>query len=105
MTEAARKPAALALDPVLHQPVRLGIASILAARGETSFNELREALEASDGNLATHLRNLEEARYVAVEKRFDKRRPLSTYTLTAAGRAAFKTYLVHLEKVIKEAKR
>jgi len=100
-----RRPASLSLDPVLHQQVRTAIASILAARGETAFSELREALDATDGNLATHLRHLEEAAYVHVEKRFQGRKPLTTYELTASGRAAFERYLKDLEKVVSEARR
>jgi DNA-binding PadR family transcriptional regulator len=102
---ATKRPASLDLDATLHQPMRLGIASILAGRGETAFNELRDALETTDGNLATHLRTLEDAGYVAVDKRFEGRKPLSTYTLTEAGRAAFARYLKSLEQVIKEARR
>ncbi len=96
---------ALELDPVLHQQARLAIASILAARGETAFGELKEQLELSDGNLATHLKHLDEAKYLVVEKRFEGRRPLTTYELSAAGRAAFSRYLRALESIVKEARR
>jgi DNA-binding MarR family transcriptional regulator len=105
VSQTLKKPLSLELDPVLHQPVRLGIASILAARGETAFGELRDALETTDGNLAAHLKHLEEAGYLAVVKRFENRRPLTTYALGQKGRAAFRSYLAHLEKVIKEAKK
>lgn len=103
--KAARRPASLDLDPVLHQQVRLAIASVLAARGETAFGELRDALATTDGNLAAHLRALEEAGYVTGEKRFEGRRPLTTYALSAAGRAAFGRYIRTLEGVIREARR
>jgi DNA-binding transcriptional ArsR family regulator len=102
---AQKKPASLALDPVLHQQVRLAIASVLAARGETTFNELRDALATSDGNLSTHLRHLEEARYLAIARDFDGRKPLTTYGLSPVGRAAFARYIRALEAVIKEARR
>lgn len=103
--KTAKKPASLALDSVLHQQVRLGIASVLAARGETSFHELREVMATTDGNLATHLRMLEDARYLAIAKGRDGRKPVTTYALSPTGRAAFGRYLRALEAVIKEAKR
>jgi DNA-binding MarR family transcriptional regulator len=105
VSHALKRPASLELDPVLHQQVRLAIASILAARGETTFAELKEALATTDGNLSAHLRQLEEAGYLSVNKLFENRRPLTCLSLTAPGRAAFARYLKHLEAVIKEAKR
>ena len=102
---ATRRPSSLALNPVLHQQVRMAIVSVLAGRGAATFNELRELLDLSDGNLATHMRSLERAGYVEVEKRFVDRRPLTTYALTPAGRAALEAYLAALERVIREAKR
>jgi DNA-binding HxlR family transcriptional regulator len=89
----------------MHQQVRTAIVSLLAARGETAFGELREALDATDGNLATHLRHLEDAAYIRVEKRFVARKPQTTYELTTSGRSAFERYLRDLERVIREARR
>ncbi len=81
------------LDPVVHERVRLGIVSLLAARRSVDYLELRTLLGLTDGNLATHLRVLEKAGYVAVEKRFVQRKTRTSYELTAAGRAAFERHV------------
>jgi len=90
----------LQLDRVIHEKGRLAIMSMLAASPELSFTELREALTMTDGNLTTHIRALQEAGYVAVAKSFQNRRPLTTCSLTAAGRRAFSGYLNLLEKIV-----
>ena len=90
----------LQLDRVIHEKGRLAIMSMLAASPELSFTELRDALAMTDGNLTTHIRALQAAGYVAVAKSFQNRRPLTTCSLTAAGRRAFTGYINLLEKIV-----
>ena len=92
------------LDRVIHERMRLGIVSALAASESLTFAELRRLLDASDGNLSVHARRLEEAGYVACSKTFDGRVPRTEYRLTAAGRRALERYLAHLEAVIAHAR-
>ena len=87
-------------DPVLHQRVRLGIVSALAAGGRTAFNDLKTVLGLTDGNLSVHARKLEEAGYVACHKFFEGRTPRTEYSLTAAGRAALEGYLDQMEALV-----
>jgi len=96
---------ATAVDRLLHDPMRLGIASALAAGGELSFTALKTALEATDGNLSVHARKLEDAGYVACEKGFEGRVPRTTFRLTPAGRRAFEKYLDHMAAIIDTARR
>jgi DNA-binding transcriptional ArsR family regulator len=93
------------LDRVIHERMRLGIVSALAASDSLTFLELRRLLDASDGNLSVHARRLEEAGYVACSKTFEGRVPRTEYRLTAGGRRAFERYLAHLEAVIEHARR
>lgn len=92
------------LDRLLHDRMRLGIVSALAAAGEMSFTDLKESLSATDGNLSVHARKLEEAGYVACEKTFDGRTPRTGYKLTASGRRALEKYLDHMAAIIKAAR-
>ena len=92
------------LDRLLHDRMRLGIVSALAAADELSFTDLKSALNATDGNLSVHARKLEEAGYIACEKTFDGRTPRTGYTLTAPGRRALEKYLDHMAAIIKAAK-
>lgn len=94
----------LQLDRVIHEKGRLGIMSMLAASPELSFTEMRDALAMTDGNLTTHIRTLQEAGYVSITKTFQKKRPLTTCSLTAAGKKAFASYINLLEKVIQQNK-
>ncbi len=91
-----------ALDPVIHGRVRLGIMAYLASVSTASFSELKEKLEASDGNLSTHLRKLEDAGYVLVSKSFAGRKPLTTIGLSEAGRTAWIDYLTHMQSLLSE---
>lgn len=91
-------------DPVLHQRVRLGIVSALAAGGSLSFGDLKTVLELTDGNLSVHARKLEEAGYLSCRKYFENRTPHTDYTLTTAGRAALDTYLNQMEAVIEASR-
>jgi DNA-binding HxlR family transcriptional regulator len=102
---AARGSALPELDRLLHERMRLGIASALAANASLSFNELKNLLGTSDGNLSVHARKLEEAGYLACSKSFEGRVPKTEYRLTAQGRRAFEKYLGHLEALVRAARR
>jgi DNA-binding HxlR family transcriptional regulator len=82
------------IDEVIHGRVRLGIMAYLSSAGAAEFNELKRRLQVSDGNLSVHLRKLEEAGYVAVEK------PLTRISLADAGRTAFVAYLDAIGKLV-----
>ena len=92
------------LDRLIHERMRLGIVSALAANASMSFIELRRLLRTTDGNLSVHARKLEAAGYIACTKTFEHRVPKTDYRLTAAGRRAFERYLAHLEAVIANAR-
>jgi DNA-binding transcriptional ArsR family regulator len=96
---------ATSLDRLLHDRMRLGIVSALAAGDELSFTDLKAALNATDGNLSVHARKLEEAGYVSCVKTFAGRTPRTDYKLTAAGRRALEKYLDHMDALIKAARR
>ena len=89
------------LDRLIHERLRLAIVSALAVHESLSFNELKEMIGASDGNLSVHARKLEEAQYVACTKSFDGRTPRTEYRLTAAGRRSLERYLAHMEALIR----
>ena len=91
---------AQALDRLIHEKVRLGIISALAASGPMSFVELKTLLETSDGNVSVHTRKLEDAGYISCTKSFKNRFPKTEYTLTKAGREALAKYLDHLEAIV-----
>ena len=80
--------------------IRLGIMSVLMVNDYMDFTSLRELLEVTDGNLASHLKALEKEGYVTVEKRFIDRRPNTRYAATAPGRAAFTKHIDALEKLL-----
>lgn len=88
------------LDDVIHSRIRLAVMSILAGAEAADFTYLRDRTGATDGNLGAHLRKLEEASYVEVEKRFEDRKPVTRYGLTAQGRDAFRRYVDRLETMI-----
>jgi len=94
----------LQLDRVIHEKGRLPIMSLLAASPELSFTELREQLNMTDGNLSVHIKTLQEAGFVSVTKTFQNRRPLTTCSLTSAGRKAFAEYIDLLEQIVRQAK-
>jgi len=96
--------AAGGLDRVIHERVRLGIVSALAASEPMTFVELKDALSLTDGNLSVHARKLEEAGYVACTKGYDGRIPRTEYRLTAEGRRALERYLDHMESLIRTAR-
>ncbi len=93
------------LDRLIHERVRLGIVSALAANRALTFNELKKLLRITDGNLSVHARKLEEAGYVSCSKSFQGRMPKTEYTLTETGRKALEKYLNHMEALIQAMKR
>jgi len=95
---------ATSLDRLLHDGMRLGIVSALAAAGDMSFTDLKSALNATDGNLSVHARKLEDAGYVSCEKMFSGRTPRTEYKLTASGRRALEKYLDHMVAIIRAAR-
>ena len=88
------------IDDVIHGRMRLGIMAYLASAEVADFNELKRVLEATQGNLSIHLRKLEDAGYIAIEKSFLGRKPLTRARLTAAGRKAFAAYLDAMAKPV-----
>jgi DNA-binding MarR family transcriptional regulator len=88
------------LDDVIHGRMRLGIMAYLADAEAADFNELKNLLDATQGNLSIHLRKLEDAGYIAIEKSFLNRKPLTRARITDAGRTAFKDYLGAIAKLI-----
>lgn len=90
------------LDDVIHGRMRLGIMAYLASADVADFNELKAVLEATQGNLSIHLRKLEEAGYITIEKSFLGRKPLTRARLTDAGRQAFAAYLDAIAKLLDE---
>lgn len=93
--------AATNLDRLIHERTRLAIVSALAVNASLTFNELKELLHATDGNLSVHARKLEDAGYVACTKSFAGRLPKTEYRLSAAGRRALEKYLDHMEALIR----
>ncbi len=89
-----------ALDRLIHERIRLGIVSALAANQSLTFNDLKRLLKTTDGNLSVHARKLEEAKYIACTKSFEGRVPKTEYALTSSGRRAFEKYLDHMEALI-----
>ena len=88
-------------DRVIHEKTRLAIVSALAVNDRLSFNELKEIVQTSDGNISVHARKLAESIYISAKKSFAGRLPHTEYALTAAGRRAFEKYLGHMEALIK----
>ncbi|MBN2584352.1 MAG: transcriptional regulator [Planctomycetes bacterium] len=95
------EPAHDKIDEVIHQRVRLGIVSSLAAVESLEFTELKTLLALTDGNLSTHARVLQEAGYLEIEKSFKGRKPQTVFRLSAAGREAFRRYVDNLERMLR----
>ncbi|HEX8633516.1 MAG TPA: transcriptional regulator [Pyrinomonadaceae bacterium] len=92
------------LDRLIHERLRLGIVSALAGNASLTFNELKEILKTTDGNLSVHARKLEDAAYITCEKSFEGRTPKTVFSLTDAGRLALTRYLDHMESIIRMAR-
>lgn len=89
------------LDRLIHEKLRLGIVSALAAAPTLTFSNLKKLLDTTDGNLSVHARKLEEAGYIVCEKSFEGRVPKSEYKLTTDGRKALERYLDHMEALVR----
>lgn len=89
------------VERLIHEPIRLGMISALAANHSLTFNELKRVLETTDGNLSVHARKLEEAGYVTCTKSFEGRMPKTEYRITNEGREALEKYLDHMEALIR----
>jgi predicted ArsR family transcriptional regulator len=88
------------INKAFESKARLGIMSVLMVEDRVDFSTLKDTLQLTDGNLASHLRALEEAEYLRVEKQFVGRKPNTTYQATDIGREAFKSHLDALEQLI-----
>jgi DNA-binding HxlR family transcriptional regulator len=88
------------IDRMIHERLRLGIISALAAKQSLTFIELKHTVKTSDGNLSVHARKLEDAGYISCSKTFEGRVPKTEYSLTVAGRRALQRYLDHMEALI-----
>ncbi len=89
------------LNRLIHERMRLGIVSALAVNQTLTFNDLKESMQTTDGNLSIHARKLEEAGYITCTKSFDGRVPRTEYKLAAAGRKALENYINHMEALIR----
>lgn len=89
------------LNKIFDSRIRLGIMSALMVNESVNFNDLKELINVTDGNLATHLKTLEENNYVKVTKGFIGRKTNTTYSITKLGEKAFKMHLEALEKMIR----
>jgi DNA-binding MarR family transcriptional regulator len=89
------------LDRLIHERMRLGIVSALAANPSLTFSDLKRLLGTTDGNVSVHARKLEEAEYISCEKSFQGRVPRTEYRLTERGRAALNAYLSHMEALVR----
>jgi DNA-binding HxlR family transcriptional regulator len=96
--------APLAFDRLIHERIRLAIVSALAVNPSLTFNDLKQLLGTTDGNLSVHARKLEEAGYLSCTKQFEGRVPRTEYALTASGRQALTRYLDHMEALIRVTK-
>lgn len=92
------------LNKTFESRIRLGIMSALMVNADMNFNDLKELLQITDGNLASHLKGLEESGFIKVQKGFIGRKTNTTYAVTKAGEKAFKTHLNALEQMIKSAR-
>ncbi len=88
------------IDEVIHGRIRLGIMAYLSGAGAADFNELKQKLQTTDGNLSVHLRKLEDAGFVAIDKSFQGRKPLTRARMTEEGRAVFIAYLNAMQGLV-----
>ena len=103
-TAAAPAARAANLDRLMHDRTRLAIVTALSVNPSLSFTELKGITQTTDGNLSVHARKLEDAGYVSCTKGFEGRLPKTEFSLTDAGRRAFKKYLDHMEAIIQHAR-
>ncbi len=94
------RPSPSELDPLIHERLRLGILSALVVQERLTFTELRDLLQTTDGNLSVQARRLETAGYVVCDKKFEGRKPKSTYSISSSGRVALEDYLEKLSSLL-----
>ena len=92
------------LNKIFESRIRLGVMSVLMMNEEVNFNDLKQMLEVTDGNLATHLVNLEENGFIKIHKGFVGKKTNTTYTITKTGEKAFTDHITALESMIKGVK-
>lgn len=92
------------INKLFDHRIRLGIMSVLMVNDSVDFNRLKELLAVTDGNLASHIKALEQAEYILIHKQFIGKKPNTTYAASAMGRAAFNKHLAALEQLIKSSK-
>ena len=102
--DGGSKSTPMAFDRLIHERIRLAIVSALAVNPSLTFNDLKQLLGTTDGNLSVHARKLEEAGYVSCTKQFEGRVPRTEYRLSSAGRQALTRYLDHMEALIQATK-
>lgn len=90
------------INKLFDHRIRLGIMSILMVNDDADFNRLKELLDVTDGNLASHVKALENAEYILIEKQFIDRKPNTRYSATKLGKLEFKKHIEALEKLIKK---
>jgi len=88
------------IDDIIHARIRLAIMTILLTRGKTDFATLKKQTKTSDGNLSTHLRKLENAGYIVVEKSFIDRKPITIYWISDIGKKAYAKYIETIERLV-----
>jgi DNA-binding HxlR family transcriptional regulator len=98
------KHSAPSLDRLIHERMRLGIVSALAANESLTFKNLKNLMDTTDGNLSVHARKLEDGGYIACTKSFEGRLPKTEYKLTALGKRALESYLSHMETLIHQVR-
>lgn len=89
-------------DSILHQPIRSKLISTLISNEKLPFKALKEQLELTDGNLSSHLKKLEEVKYIEIEKIFEGKRPKTLVKISTKGKNAFKVYIKQLQQFIQE---
>jgi DNA-binding MarR family transcriptional regulator len=90
------------INKLFDHRIRLGIMSILIVNDDADFTRLKELLDLTDGNLASHAKTLEKANYIRIEKAFIGKKPNTKYSITKEGRLAFKKHLEALEQLIRQ---
>lgn len=90
------------LNKAFDNKIRLGVMSVISVNRSASFNELKELMGVTDGNLASHMKKLEELKYITVHKSFFGRKPNTVYEITDEGKAAFEVHIKALEAILKQ---
>lgn len=90
------------LNKAFDNKIRLGVMSVISVNRSATFNELKELLDLTDGNLASHIKKLEELGYISVHKSFFERKPNTVYQITEEGKTAFEQHLKALEAILNQ---